>query len=285
MTKCSILKPITLIDRNRLFILLHKSVDRPEKACSASEFYSFLHRNFLGMTPAKAFKNNWNIILVNCVTKWHLKTFCFIQIPLPPPEENNCDNHKQIFVERKNQQNQSNSVYHSAPIHSHKSGNTSGTFSSPQFTFAPKLLTWFDACLALPALTQFAIYSIRNFITFPWRVCSNSDVIIERIKLISFIDVEKSRNDTKIKRNSICDVFITCFHLKLDFSSISYSAFSLLMKLFRYLLCANRIKGTRHTKCWQSRICDFHALFHDMLAWEMLEKCKNREKMWRWIKF
>lgn len=30
----------------------------------------------------------------------------------------------------------------------------------------------------------------------------------------------------EIKRNSICDVFITCFHLKLDFSSISYFAFS-----------------------------------------------------------
>lgn len=77
----------------------------------------------------------------------------------------------------------------------------------------------------------------------------------------------------KIKRNSICDVFRHMLHLKLDFlSAIS------LMKLFRYLLWANRIKGTK--KSW---LCD-DCFTHDKLrSMENVRKMQNERKMWRKI--
>lgn len=72
------------------------------------------------------------------------------------------------------------------------------------------------------------------------------DWSIESVELISFIDDEKSRNDrNQTESNLRC--FRHMLRLKLDSLSASF-----LMKLFRYLLRANKIKGAL---CRDGRLC------------------------------
>lgn len=84
-----------------------------------------------------------------------------------------------------------------------------------------KLSRWFDVCLSLSSITQFAIRNV-----FTSRIAKLSlAVIIERIELISFIDDGKSHampaeNQTEFNLRRFPNRHM--LHLKLDFPSANF---------------------------------------------------------------
>ena len=191
---------------------------------------------------------DWSLAIENCLKNFYadnyLKTFSFIQW-----------------------------LFHSSTWENPKNSQFSCLYRHEKILNMWKLSTWFDACL----LALVSVNSICDLfdkesrhlfmVSLPefWcnhRCWNQTNFVYWRRKITQW-------HENQTEFNLRC--FRHMFHLKLDFFSLPLSAFSISLWWNYFDICCEQIelKARKDRKIE----CAFHALFHDMLAWEMLEKC------------